>query len=309
MSDSDYENKKTDPYFPGDADDDRSDESDHDIARPIRPTRDDDNNQNNEGAESLPRNPTGEGRSSSRTHPEDHRNSSRTPHRRHHSSKKNKEPSSSKSSSYSKPSSSSKTFSSSKSSSSSKWAPSSKSTSSSKTSRSRLENHAYAYVDSGTPNYTTDGVEQTHYNQYNSSDYNQQPTFDPADNSGISWGSWSRLPNGQWHREGSDSLGIIKLTLFFFSFFVMQVCSLIMEVGNWYEDNRNEDPRDRRVPRQLPIVPEGIPNAPSDAYSNVYNSSGISWGPWTRLQNGQWHREGQDALGIMRHTILIIYKH
>lgn len=61
----------------------------------------------------------------------------------------------------------------------------------------------------------------------------------------INWGPWSRLPNGQWHREGQDSLGILHKPLFQ----VIQALSLIIEIGNWYEDNRDVDPR---VPRSQP---------------------------------------------------------
>jgi hypothetical protein len=61
----------------------------------------------------------------------------------------------------------------------------------------------------------------------------------------INWGPWSRLPNGQWHREGQDSLGILHKPLFQ----VIQALSLIIEIGNWYEDNRDVDPR---VPRTQP---------------------------------------------------------
>ncbi|KAF3001611.1 hypothetical protein E8E14_006543 [Neopestalotiopsis sp. 37M] len=50
--------------------------------------------------------------------------------------------------------------------------------------------------------------------------------------------------------------------------------------------------------RNTRTVREDIQNDnPTDDYNNTYDSSGISWGPWARRTNGQWHREGQDSSG------------
>jgi hypothetical protein len=92
----------------------------------------------------------------------------------------------------------------------------------------------------------------------------------------------------------------------------MKELQLILKTGNWYQDNRNEDPSATHIDTNGSYSDPHMNNNQymnNDRYinNNTNNTPIINWGPWARLPNGQWHREGEDSSGIIKHTLFSYY--